>query len=94
MKKELLKENKITIMRAIRNIVSQHRLKQREVAEILDIKQPRASDLLNFKYKRFSLDILLEYLSTFGFTMVIEPVVTVRGKPVRAKFLKNTTIAA
>lgn len=66
------KEVKLVIMQAIKTLVTQNRLKQREVSQILSIKQPRVSDLLNIKTEVFSIDILLEYLNILGYEMNIE----------------------
>lgn len=64
--------NKIELMKAIRNKIKDDQLRQREVAEILDIKQPRVSDLISLKHERFSLDILIGYLEIFGCVIRIE----------------------
>ena len=83
------KNNKVTIMKAIRSIVRKNRLKQREVAELLHIKQPRVSDLLKLKHERFSIDLLLIYFAQFGFNITFEAVDTDRGKPVKINILKT-----
>ncbi len=70
--KNISDKNKIEIMKAIKNIVVFERLKQREIAELLDIKQPRVSDLLSLKHDRFSLDILMGYLEKFGCVVSFE----------------------
>lgn len=85
---KLNKENKQVIMNAIRNIVKKERLKQREIAEILDIKQPRVSDLLSLKHERFSLDILISYLEHFGYKISFQLVDSERGKPIKVNILK------
>lgn len=59
-------KNKIVITTEIKRIIKSNRLKQREVAKILDIKQPRVSDLLQLKIEKFSLDLLVQYLSCLG----------------------------
>ncbi|ELK2252473.1 TPA: XRE family transcriptional regulator [Vibrio parahaemolyticus] len=64
--------NKIELMKAIRNKIKDDNLRQREVAEILDIKQPRVSDLIRLKHERFTLDTLMGYLETFGSVIKIE----------------------
>lgn len=86
---KLNKENKKAIMIAIKNIVKKERLKQREIAEILDIKQPRVSDLLALKHNRFSLDILIGYLEHFGCKISFQFVESERGKPIKANVLKT-----
>lgn len=64
--------NKIALMKAIGNKIKDDNLKQREVAEILDIKQPRVSDLIRLKHERFTLDTLIGYLEIFGSIIKIE----------------------
>lgn len=82
-------DNKVTIMKAIRSIVRKNRLKQREVAKLLGVKQPRVSDLLMLKHERFSIDLLLIYFAQFGFNITFETVETDRGKPVKINILKT-----
>ncbi|EIV8508190.1 XRE family transcriptional regulator [Vibrio parahaemolyticus] len=86
---ELIVENKMVVMKAIKQIVERERLKQREVAELLDIKQPRASDLICCKHDLFSLEILMGYLDRLGHKIVFEHVQTVKGKPVKAQVLNK-----
>jgi|JYMV01.1.fsa_nt_gi predicted XRE-type DNA-binding protein len=63
---DLIQRNKLALMRTISQEISKRKLKQHEVAEILDIKQPRVSDLINEKHQKFSLDILVGYMATLG----------------------------
>ena len=69
---DLLTQNKISIMKAINAIITKKGLKQREVATILDIKQPRVSNLAQEKSDTFSLDILMKYLGVLGSNIVID----------------------
>lgn len=89
--KKTNEDNKVVIMKAIRDIVRRERLKQREIAKLLDIKQPRVSDLLALKHERFSIDILMGYFSQFGYKISFELVETERGKPVKVNILKTKT---
>ncbi|XNJ88737.1 helix-turn-helix domain-containing protein [Vibrio cyclitrophicus] len=86
-KEQINKANKLTIMNAIKDVKEQERLKQKEIATLLGIKQPRVSDLLNLKYKRFSIDILINYLDDFGFIVNFEKVDTNRGKPIKVNII-------
>lgn len=52
---------------AIRDIVADHGWKQSEVAEKMDLTQPRVSDLLNGKIEKFSIDLLMTCLFRLGF---------------------------
>ncbi|HAS6977789.1 TPA: hypothetical protein I7297_26065 [Vibrio parahaemolyticus] len=81
--------NKIALMQSIRNKIKEDNLRQREVAEILDIKQPRVSDLISLKHERFSLDILIGYSEHFGCKISFQFVESERGKPIKANVLKT-----
>lgn len=81
-------DNKVILMKVIRNIVKEERLKQREIADLLDVKQPRVSDLLSLKYERFSIDILLGYLSKFGFKIRFKEMKSGRRKAIKVDVLK------
>lgn len=41
-------------------------LKLKQVAELLDIPMPRLSEIINYKINKFSVDFLLEHLSTLA----------------------------
>ncbi|WP_274878811.1 XRE family transcriptional regulator [Vibrio harveyi] len=83
--------NKIVLMKTIKDIVRKERLKQREVAIILEIKQPRVSDLLALKDSKFTIDILMGYLELLGYKLVFENIETERGKPIKASVSKSVT---
>ncbi|ELA9876878.1 XRE family transcriptional regulator [Vibrio parahaemolyticus] len=83
--------NKIALMKAIKHKIKEAHLKQKEVAEILDIKQPRVSDLISLKYERFSLDTLMGYSEQFGCKISFKFVESERGKPIKANVLKTKT---
>jgi predicted XRE-type DNA-binding protein len=61
-----MQRNKIALMKAITQEIDNRKLKQQEVADLLEIKQPRVSDLINEKYQKFSLDILVGYMAILG----------------------------
>ncbi|EIA4666884.1 XRE family transcriptional regulator [Vibrio parahaemolyticus] len=83
-------DNKMAIMKWLCEVIRKERLKQREVAEVLDIKQPRVSDLLAMKHDRFSLDLLIKYMAIFGHKLSLTFKETNRGKSINAKILKTT----
>lgn len=56
-------KTKIMLMATIKGIVEKNELRQREVAHLLSRPQSRISDLLNFKYKKFSLEDLFVTLN-------------------------------
>ncbi len=64
---EYLNNIKRKLISSIVNIIKDNRLKQKEIQSILDIKQPRVSDLVNYKIDKFSIDSLIEYLSKIGY---------------------------
>lgn len=58
------------LLSSIFNLVKNKKLSQKNIQEILGIKQPRASDLVNCKIEKFSIDSLLEYLNKFGYSII------------------------
>ena len=50
----------------VRRLIGAQRLKQREAAEILQVSQPRVSDLLRGRIDLFSTDALIDMLARFG----------------------------
>jgi predicted XRE-type DNA-binding protein len=67
-------EIKNKLSKTIARLINQKKLKQREVEVILDIKQPRVSDLVNGKVEKFSIDSLLDYLNKIGYVIEGYPV--------------------
>lgn len=84
---DLSNRNKTNLIRAINKIIEARKLKQREVAEILDIKQPRVSDMYNEKIEKFSLDTLFDYFVLLGYQIEVE-VNETKGKPLTTKISK------
>jgi len=64
-----LGEIKIKLSKTIAKLITHKKLKQREVEDLLEIKQPRVSDLVNGKVEKFSIDSLLEYLNKIGYVI-------------------------
>ena len=48
------------LMRSLEKYITEHKLKQKEAAEVLGINQPRISDLLRGKISQFSIDQLIK----------------------------------
>ena len=46
--------------------ITEHRLKQAEAAEILMVSRPRVSDVMNKNTAKFTIDALIELLSSVG----------------------------
>lgn len=55
------------LMLHIRDIVEERKIQQKELCQILSITQPRASDLMNGKFRKFSVESLLGYLKKLGY---------------------------
>lgn len=70
--KKYITDIKVKLSEAITKVIQSKKLKQSEVQEILDIKQPRVSDLMNGKVDKFSIDSLLEYLNKIGYFLDVE----------------------
>ena len=62
----------------IHKLLEARKLKQREIAAILEIKQPEVSHLMNGHYSRFTMDKLLEFLKR------LNQKVTIHIRPHRA----------
>jgi len=60
-------QTRADLMIVIRDIVNDKKWKQIEVAEKLELTQPRVSDLLNGKIDKFSIDLLMTCLFRLGF---------------------------
>lgn len=64
--------NKIKLMKLIKKIVVDRRIKQRELAVMFETSQPRISTLLAQKHHRFSIEKLLDYLEILGYKVEFE----------------------
>lgn len=51
------------LMHHISDIIRDHKLTQKQAAKILDLDQPRVSDLMNGKLGKFSMDALVTILN-------------------------------
>ncbi|WP_424193344.1 helix-turn-helix domain-containing protein [Ampullimonas aquatilis] len=60
---QLLKQQ---LMEELTTWISEHHLKQADVAEILMVSRPRVSDVVNKKTAKFTIDTLVEMLSRVG----------------------------
>jgi predicted XRE-type DNA-binding protein len=47
---------------AVYQVLVERKLKQREIADLLDIRQPEVSHLMNGHFSRFTTDKLLDFL--------------------------------
>ena len=55
----------------VHKLLSARKLKQREIASLLGIKQPEVSHLMNGHFSRFTTDKLLEFLKRLDQTVSI-----------------------
>lgn len=56
----------------VTSLIENRALKQKEAAELLNIKQPEVSHLMNGHYSRFTTDKLLEFLKRLNQKVTIE----------------------
>ena len=54
------------LMIQVQKLITARRLKQRQVAKVLRVSQPRVSDLLRGRIDLFSTDALIDMLSRLG----------------------------
>ena len=54
------------LMIQVQKLIAASRLKQREVADVLRVSQPRVSDLLRGRIDLFSTDALIDMLARLG----------------------------
>lgn len=54
------------LMQEISAWITEHNLRQAEVAEKLNVSRPRVSDVVNLKTSKFTLDTLVMMLSKLG----------------------------
>lgn len=54
------------LMDAVRDVIRQRGLRQREAAELFGVAQPRVSDLVRGKLELFSIDTLVSMLAAAG----------------------------
>ncbi len=54
------------LMTELSNWISDHRLRQVDAAQILNVTRPRVSDVVNQKTQKFTIDTLVEMLSRVG----------------------------
>ncbi|EKD74683.1 MAG: hypothetical protein ACD_44C00362G0002 [uncultured bacterium] len=55
-----------TLMQAIEQEINKRKLTQEKAAKILDVSQPRVSDLIRGKIQLFTIDVLINMLEKLG----------------------------
>lgn len=86
---KIVKDLKLEMAKSINKILETRKIKQKEAAMILKVKQPRVSYLKNLKVDNVSLDTLTEYLYLLGYQVKAELTDTTRGKPITFNVVKT-----
>src|ERR1041385_638742 len=60
------RQAKVRLARLLQNILKAHKLKQRELAKILGVPQPKVSALLNYRLDGFSVEKLIEFIAALS----------------------------
>lgn len=60
------------LLLAVRDHIENRQWTQAQVAEQLDIKQPRVSEILNLHIEKFSTELLLKYARRLGLRVKLE----------------------
>lgn len=60
------RQTKTRLALAVNELLKVRKLKQREVAELLGIPQPKVSALKNFRLDQFSVERLMEFLTALN----------------------------
>lgn len=76
-------ERKLTLHNEIMKVVAKRKFTSRDIEKLLDISQPKASDLLNGKISQMTADRLTKYLHRLGRRVKVTTTVAKRpGKQV------------
>jgi predicted XRE-type DNA-binding protein len=60
------RQTKTRLAMAVNEVLKSRKLKQREIAQILAIPQPKVSALVNYRLDQFSVERLLEFLTALN----------------------------
>lgn len=60
------RQTKTRLALAVNNLLKERKLKQREIAELLHIPQPKVSALKNYRLDHFSVERLLAFLTVLN----------------------------
>lgn len=60
------RQTKTRLALAVNELLKARKLKQREIAEVLGIPQPKVSALKNFRLDQFSVERLMEFLTALN----------------------------
>ena len=75
------RQTKTRLALAVNDLLKERKLKQREIAELLHIPQPKVSALKNYRLDQFSVERLLTFLTALNqdVEIVIRPRQTASG---------------
>ena len=60
------RQTKTRLAMAVNNLLTSRKLKQREIAPLLGIPQPKVSALKNYRLDQFSIEKLMEFLTVLN----------------------------
>jgi len=60
------RQTKTRLALAVNELLKSRKLKQREIATLLNIPQPKVSALKNYRLDQFSVERLMEFLTALG----------------------------
>ena len=60
------RQTKTRLAMAVNNLLTSRKLKQREIAPLLGIPQPKVSALKNYRLDQFSIEELMEFLTVLN----------------------------
>lgn len=75
---------RMELMDAVREVIRERGLRQREAAELFGVAQPRVSDLVRGKVALFSIDTLVGMLAAAGIAVEVRLNVPARRRPTRS----------
>jgi len=65
------RQTKTRLAFAVNELLKARKLKQREIAELLGIPQPKVSALKNYRLDQFSVERLMEFLTSLNYDVEI-----------------------
>lgn len=77
------------MMLKLRQYFESNKLNQAQISELLDVPQPRVSELMRGRLDKFSSDKLIKYAAAAGFSTKPKFVKKDENKPVKSKVNKS-----
>ncbi len=63
---------RMRLLITLREHIENRKWSQAQVAELLDVRQPRVSEILRLQIEKFSTELLLRYARRLGFRIKLE----------------------